>query len=56
MGKDDEEDVTSNQVDTKDKNTLSKKLANVWRTVLTKLINAFPTLRVAIASFTVGAL
>jgi C-terminal processing protease CtpA/Prc len=57
MGKDDDEDdITSNQVDTKDKKVLSNKLANVWRTMLTKIINAFPTLRIAIASFTVGAL
>ncbi len=57
-GDDSEEDITSNNsVNTEDKKkTLSNKLASTWRTILTKLINVFPTLRVAIASFTVGAL
>jgi len=36
--------------------SLSNKIVTLWKVLITKMINFFPTLRVALASFTVGAI
>lgn len=55
MGKKDDED-DSTPVEKKDIKDLTNKVSSIWRTMLTKLINLFPTLRLALTSFTVGAM
>lgn len=44
--------------DEKDGSTpgVSNKIVTLWKVLLTKMMNFFPTLRVALASFTVGAI
>ena len=36
--------------------TIPKKLSSVWKVVLTKFMKFFPAFRIAVASFTVGAI
>lgn len=55
MGKKDDDDDSSH-VEKKALKDLSRKFTNTWRSMLTKLINLFPTLRVAFTSFAVGAI
>lgn len=50
------EDPNDDKEDGKKKTEISQKAVGIWKILVTKLASFFPTLRVAITSFTVGAI